>query len=467
MCSKRPPQSTTYNNILKNIIKPVFYKNNLYFMISFLFNISIRMILRSCFRLFWKAEGTKSKISLLDFDSIIEKLFEINWIEIEKREELDRFSIDIRLLLRTLDAAGDENQLPPEVFAPFSRFLRKNSVCLMANGARKKMRQLRFAFHAGEDFAHIVTGIRRIDEIIKFMDYEKCDRLGHALAIGIDPLKWLKEKSEIIIPKHELLDNYVWLWNKSIEMTPVFPNASNWTDFYSHKALLLVRELYPSISEGAALIDYYKAWLFRRNHPHFIDKNMRALRADFVPDFVDEYSLNKQSMAYKIYELYLYDEDLRRNGNQTVLMRYDHFFRYHNQDNINSYEITEEEALFWTAIQDFMLQECSDTGIIIEANPSSNIYISEFDRYYQHPIFRWHPVQDKLLENGKQYNKFGIRKSAVDVCINTDDPGIFSTTLQNEFALLKQSAMDQFPFGHEEISRWLEKLRQKGIKDFF
>ena len=73
------------------------------------------------------------------------------------KETLNKFTIDTRLLLRTLDAAGDENLVPPEVFAPFARWIRNCSVNFNCNSISKRMRRLRLAFHAGEDFCHIVS----------------------------------------------------------------------------------------------------------------------------------------------------------------------------------------------------------------------------------------------------------------------------------------------------------------------
>lgn len=61
----------------------------------------------------------------------------------------------------------------------------------------------------------IVDGLRAIDEAIHFLDLRCGDRLGHALALGVDVDKWYEGKSNrILISKQEYLDNIVWLYSK-------------------------------------------------------------------------------------------------------------------------------------------------------------------------------------------------------------------------------------------------------------
>lgn len=48
----------------------------------------------------------------------------------------------------------------------------------------------RFTYHAGEDFFHIISGMRTIYEVIIFLRFDNRCRIGHASAAGIDPMKW-------------------------------------------------------------------------------------------------------------------------------------------------------------------------------------------------------------------------------------------------------------------------------------
>lgn len=89
------------------------------------------------------------------------------------------------------------------------------------------------------------------------MEYERGDRLGHALAIGIDPATWMHKKREIIVPL-EYFDNCVWLWKMSIDMSPFYPEAIMWTEFYAQQARAYQQKLYPQPPE-ADLNDFWLA----------------------------------------------------------------------------------------------------------------------------------------------------------------------------------------------------------------
>ena len=67
--------------------------------------------------------------------------------------------------------------------------------------------KLRLSVHAGEDFNHIVTGIRKVHETVKFYGMRDKDRLGHALAIGLNPKEWCELNGDIFVTKQEHLDN--------------------------------------------------------------------------------------------------------------------------------------------------------------------------------------------------------------------------------------------------------------------
>jgi hypothetical protein len=52
------------------------------------------------------------------------------------------------------------------------------------------------------------------------------------------------------------------------------------------------------------------------------------------------------------------------------------------------------------------------------------------------------------------------------VCINSDDPAIFLTTLQNEFRLIREAAVNNFVDNNREVEDWIERIRLQGIEVF-
>ncbi len=86
-------------------------------------------------------------------------------------------------LVRGVDAASNELHAPPEPFAPAFRLARAAGIP-------------RATFHVGEDFRHLVSGIRAVAEALTFLDLRSGDRIGHATALGITPNLWAARTAE-------------------------------------------------------------------------------------------------------------------------------------------------------------------------------------------------------------------------------------------------------------------------------
>jgi hypothetical protein len=101
-----------------------------------------------------------------------------------------------------LDIASEETAAGNEVFAPAIRFLRSYSGTgdtdyytlrqRRSHRASRRSAPLRLTCHAGEDFEHILSGMRAIDEAVTFLEMAPGDRIGHGLAIGYWPEDWAK-----------------------------------------------------------------------------------------------------------------------------------------------------------------------------------------------------------------------------------------------------------------------------------
>ncbi len=52
------------------------------------------------------------------------------------------------------------------------------------------------------------------------------------------------------------------------------------------------------------------------------------------------------------------------------------------------------------ALQDYLLDQYDRQGLLIEANPTSNVYIARLQGYHEHPIFRWSPPDESVLQAG-------------------------------------------------------------------
>lgn len=89
--------------------------------------------------------------------------------------------MDIRHVLNEIvgvDITGKDFGVSPVAFVDF------------INTLRVDYKLYRFTYHAGEDFFHIISGMRTIYEVIRFLRFDNRCRIGHASAAGIDPMKW-------------------------------------------------------------------------------------------------------------------------------------------------------------------------------------------------------------------------------------------------------------------------------------
>ena len=60
----------------------------------------------------------------------------------------------------------------------------------MARSSRRGLVALGLTLHVGEDFGWLTSGIRAVAEPIEWGLLMRGDRLGHAIAITVDPSKW-------------------------------------------------------------------------------------------------------------------------------------------------------------------------------------------------------------------------------------------------------------------------------------
>ena len=405
---------------------------------------------------------------------------------------------------RGLDVAGDENALKIEWFAPVLRWLRSGFKPL-PDGERAST-GFHLSIHAGEDYAHPASGMRHIDETVRFCEMREGDRLGHALALGIEPKQWAARQGEMMLPLDEHLDNLVWLWHHASVLSGVLPLAQQVLPLFERRIARFWRlsrwwqvpnfmvddadketSVRPaagfdtSALHHATASELYQAWWLRRNC-HF---RLQSLSGAWPVDSREMCALpdhqelsERRTLASQLYQarhawlatlkeaplviVRLGDEAAAHGGFHA--MGSIKVGRKSDEDLLEDVD-TPAELDFMHALQDWLLTEYDKLGLIIEANPTSNVYIARLKSHAEHPIFRWYPPDEAVLEYGAAANLFGLRHGPVRMLVNTDDPGIMPTTLRTEFLLLREAALE-LKVGRTVAERWLETLRQYGIEQF-
>ncbi len=370
-------------------------------------------------------------------------------------------------LVRGIDVAGNENDLPIEIFAPAIRVLRasrQRNPSLMFRASR----QLHLSIHAGEDYSHLISGLRAVDETVRFCDYKAGDRIGHGLALGVSVDTWALRQVRIYLPLQEYVDNLVWCHGMALEITQTAPQFHAVIHILEQKIQRWSTELYgwtPSIDAQK------KSWELRRNCPIISQLRSQAFGTEWeiwVPDmnFIDQ---NGDSEAVKLWRQYLRLPTLGTLRHQHRIMSLGIGKRV-SLDAVGVGHCTETlshlELELLSAIQDLLIERYSKIGIIIEACPTSNIYIARLNDYTEHPIFRWYPPYSSDLEKGGKANKFGLRTGPIKVCINTDDAGLMPTTIEHEHRLIKDATSMHDNASGDTMDIWINRIREIGVETF-
>ena len=128
-----------------------------------------------------------------------------------------RFPVSLELV-RAVDVCTDEMGVPTWVFAPLVRYVRAaadRAAMAIFSRTRRDLPPFRATAHAGEDFVHLLSGLRSVDEAIEGLQLGPGDRIGHGLALGVNPTAWAKRAGRLPILREERLFDLVWLWQWS------------------------------------------------------------------------------------------------------------------------------------------------------------------------------------------------------------------------------------------------------------
>ena len=95
-----------------------------------------------------------------------------------------------------------------------------------------------------------------------------------------------------------------------------------------------------------------------------------------------------------------------------------------------------------------VLQKVIDRGIVIEANPSSNIRVGGLAGEAELPLAT-------MVSEGQQHLR---------TTINTDNPGVFGIRIENEYAIAWQALEERTGLNRPAVLERLEKIRRCGME---
>lgn len=327
-------------------------------------------------------------------------------------------------ILFSVDAAANELHAPPEVYAPTFRFLRQKGFTS-------------FTYHVGEDFVHLLSGLRAVYEALLFLDLRHGDRIGHGTAVAIDPELWQQRLGKsVVMSKQDRLDDLLFAYYLLTSSAKLAEHA-HIVPLLGRFAKDLATEIHgPSVT----IPDCIAAWKLRKYDPEVVFANHPSIIPSKQKE-IEEYSNNTEGER----DLYKrYHQNLKSREAGKVLIEVD-------TDSL--------PVELFHVLQAHIVNELRERHVAMEIMPTSNVRISYYHSCDEHHVIR-------LLGAGPS-----PMPTHPALCLASDDPGIFATTLQNEYthvylSLCKNQIPEQEALAHMENMKrmaWSYRFRMKNI----
>lgn len=294
-----------------------------------------------------------------------------------------------------IDAAASEFDTSPEVFAPVFKRLREK-------------RFQHFTYHAGEDFYHLLGGLRAIYEAITVLNLQRGDRIGHATAAGVDPETWEHNVGdEVVVPIGAYMDDLLFVYylisnNECKALESLMPRLYM-------RITELSREIFPN--DEFQVYDLIYSW---------------KKRQEDILELADSGELNNIK-ALKRYHQKEYVE------------------KYKKEIKVKIFEILDENAL--REVQLAILKIMHHKEIAIETLPTSNIFIGYHNSFNTYHLVNW-----------IRWEKEG--KPIPPIVLGTDDAGIFATNIYNEYCHIYTLLVYEYDFCINEAFEIIRKINR-------
>ncbi len=288
--------------------------------------------------------------------------------------------------VRALDVASRELSGPLwYVAGPIRRVLEKSRIVATRG---RNLQGLHLTIHAGEDFRHLLGGLRSIHEPFWWQLMQRGDRLGHALAIGLDPKRWCEEHPIVVMPRHERMLDLAWMLSfvsiRKLDCVSATTLLGAQEELSHHlRKWRLENASTSDFLELARNLGHPQIWS-RINAPHWT-------KAHFEGDPVLQ--LLKRLLAARDCE----------SSSELIEVS------------------TEKEWKDLCVVRDELARLLARWRTPIEINPSSNLLIGDLKHALEQPLFHLDPFSAEEARG-------------LVLTLSADDPLCFATTLSDEFA---------------------------------
>jgi hypothetical protein len=311
---------------------------------------------------------------------------------------------EIRPFVVGIDAAGEETLMPNRELAPvFLKVKEMVSEQLPRPGAPPI--RIGRTIHAGEDFRDLLTGIRCVDEAVSLLCLEPGERVGHGMALAFDPLHWYRGRSHVYPLRRDHLLDLIW-------------------------ALFIGRLSQPEIGlKPVAEIEHSVRVLLEAQ-----TQSVGFRKATHIIEHLDDA------------DWYQSDRDILR----------DLGVRWRDCQSPITVRVDDHYLELVSSVRERVLRRIEESEVVIEVCPTSNLLVSALGSYERLPYLNLNQIhlaeEDELPQ--------------ISFSINSDDPGVFQTTVANEYRVLGRAMINK-GFRRRKVLAWLEEARQVGVASTF
>lgn len=216
----------------------------------------------------------------------------------------------------------------------------------------------RKVIHASEDFSHLLTGLRAVDEAIQYLGLREGDAIGHGTALGVDPIRWAKQAGTVEVSREHRMFDLLWVWTSC---------ARHGIQISSHQHEKVKQEFVSTAEYVFHPENKISPWDLE------IQRTSGLPAAEIMrPSFLDSGPLG-DDLRTRLLVRYLTDPSVFRRVRSTIRL-----------------DVRDEVDLL-IALQSALRLRINELALVVEVNPSSNLLIDELTDLATHPLWRWRP----------------------------------------------------------------------------
>lgn len=391
-------------------------------------------------------------------------------------------------VLRGIDVCTDELGVPTWVLAPLCNYVRSVSRATsdyLRRECGENVPPLRVTVHAGEEFIHLLGGLRRVDEALSYLELGQGDRIGHAMSLGVHPGDWCRRSGAVAVSKLERLLDLAWEWR--FATTNGIALSANRLQFVIDQIERLSRDIFkefahpPQVARFLELLgdSRYLGCVAFPNGPvpeyeeflsaaraldaklgsshvqvhHDIEKVWRDL-SQGASRAEEDWKRDIASALLSLYQRIESPHSAHGEEPLRLLYRYLTDARAFREGQVLTLvdPIAEEQSIF--DLQVALRKKVGAKGITVEINPSSNLLIGNLSDLKNHPLWRLKPPQrDEALGD-------------IALCIGTDDPITFMSGTRQEYQLIYDT-LTLAGLSDNGAREWIDDCRRAGLESRF